>query len=415
MVRRINRVAMVQPRAATKHASILLAIVLGMAAAAGTAMAMNARIGGIYVLASPKRAVPAAVLRSPYVDGVALRYYWDDLEPGRNVHDWSRVDSDIAAARANGKRVSLSVTAGVRTPGWVFTSGARAFPFIWDKPWGGMRKCSQVKLPIPWDPVFLASWRDFVRDLGRRYGSNDSVVMVKITGLNTASSETNLPHARANLIGGVPGPCAVPDYVSEWRTAGYSRIKIQQSWMASADAFADAFPRAALVAMITPGGFPRMEPGARGQRGGDTTLSRDLLMLGAARYGTRFIVQNNGLSSFWAWKKPYFLGPGVALGYQMLWSATGDSRCRMNHHRSPCDPATVLKAAITRGLNNGPAYLEIYPADVMNPSLQNVLSYAQSSLPHQSGASQRSAARYFAPTGLPAVQPPQSEHLTVRP
>ena len=104
--------------------------------------------GGVYALASPEVPVPPAVLANPYVDGVALRYYWSDLEPREGAFNWADVDREIRQARASGKKVSLSVNAGVHTPSWVFSDGVPEFIFLWDKPWGAPR-CSELKIPVP--------------------------------------------------------------------------------------------------------------------------------------------------------------------------------------------------------------------------------------------------------------------------
>src|SRR5438552_3089804 len=68
---------------------------------------------------------------NPYVQGISLRTHWDRVEPHEhaNADDfyWDYLDQGVAFAAANGKKVSISVTAGVTTPQWVFDAGAPAF------------------------------------------------------------------------------------------------------------------------------------------------------------------------------------------------------------------------------------------------------------------------------------------------
>src|SRR5262245_28506112 len=59
-------------------------------------------------------------LTNPYVQGIALRTHWNRVEPHEhaNADDfyWDYLDQGVARAAANGKKVSISVQAGVETP-----------------------------------------------------------------------------------------------------------------------------------------------------------------------------------------------------------------------------------------------------------------------------------------------------------
>ena len=68
---------------------------------------------------------------NPNLQGIALRTQWNRVEPHEhaNANDfyWDYLDQGVAAALAVGKKVSISVQAGVETPQWVYDAGAPVF------------------------------------------------------------------------------------------------------------------------------------------------------------------------------------------------------------------------------------------------------------------------------------------------
>ncbi|WP_157268061.1 hypothetical protein [Azohydromonas aeria] len=58
----------------------------------------------------------------PNVRGVQMRYQWRDLEPTKGNYDFSRIERDLAFARASGKKLAILV--GTKA----FAAGSRALP-----------------------------------------------------------------------------------------------------------------------------------------------------------------------------------------------------------------------------------------------------------------------------------------------
>jgi len=319
-----------------------------------------ATISGVWSLSIPNKDPLKAVYSNPAVDGIALRTEWDKIETSNGVYDWSYLDRNIAAAAAAGKKVSISVAAGVTTPSWLYNLGAAGFTFTS----GG----TNYKIPVPWDPVFLAQWTQFVRDLGARYATNPAVVLVKITGINALTPETMLPRTSADN--------------TRWAAIGYTPTKVENAWRTIADTFAQAFPKKQISLPTIPHGFPPIDNNSKviASSGGDDVLARKLITDGIARYGRQFVVENHGLSTFWISGQVANVATTVSTGHQTLWNVTNDTTRRMTGGATPYDPAKVLQTAVNSAIAAQARFIEIYQADIVNTALKNVITYAHNSL-----------------------------------
>ncbi len=90
----------------------------------------------------------------PFVEGFTLRVGWGQLEPDEGAFDFSLVDAAIARLQEIGKKLTLEVSP-LRPPAHVM---ARV-----EESWYNPKAGSVV--PVPWDPVALASWRTFMEAL----------------------------------------------------------------------------------------------------------------------------------------------------------------------------------------------------------------------------------------------------------
>jgi len=345
----------------------LIVVFLTLSAAPGSA----ATIGGVYYLSSPNQSsIPDWVLNNPYVDGIAYRATWSELEPRDSGFRFSELDNVLAQARSSGKRVSLIVQAGHTTPAWVYEHGAAAYNFIWDQNYGAAL-CSDAKIPIPWDPIFQANWASFLATLGRRYDNNSTLAFIYLTGINGSGAEMSLPANNGkNPIYDANGTVLCTSYndTSRWRAIGYTRLRVEVAWIQIANYYAASFPRKRWIAPLVPGLFPPLDdwgnllPGAT-KRSVDKQLHKDVLSIGVTSYSAHFGARNAGLTNKYIMDDIVDVSAYVPTGQQ-----------------TPSPLGEKLPRAINLAIENNAVFLELYPDDIANPSLAAIIRYAHAML-----------------------------------
>lgn len=365
----------------------ILASALAWGAASLAAGAASVQgIEGLYAVTGADRPPPAALFDNPNLDGISLRATWRTVEPREGAYNWATLDAAVAQAAAHGKKVNLAVTPGAGAPDWVYRGGVAAFRFTWDLKWG-FPACSEVSIPVPWDPAYGEKWRGFVRALGQRYADNPAVVSVAIQGVNAQTDELLLPSQRPGAEAGNKGAkldCGTPrDDVAAWQAAGYRPSRVVEAWRGFAAAYAKAFPRQKLVSAV--GGWPFPSIDEQGQivpqdRANTMRMLEALLRAALQVAPERFVVANNGLSAKWRFRRPAALPASVKLAYQTSGLVSHESSCRMNLFVRPCEARAMLRAALRNAAEEGAAYVEIYATDAINPELQEVLAEGRRSL-----------------------------------
>ena len=326
----------------------------------------SATINGVYDLGSTDSTRFAlSVLANTSVDGLAIRARWSTVEPSDGVFDWSRIDSVIATAAAYGKKVSISVEAGIVTPSWVYAQGAQSFQFVWDRSWGPSM-CSIATIPLPWDTVFLKKWAEFVDAFGAKYDSNPYVSHVKLTGINGKTQETILPHTVNENINN--GQCTGYDDIANWQAVGYTRTKIEAAFQEDVADFAAAFPHKEFAAMFTPcpGGLPPIDQNGAVISGQvcDYQGTHDMLNYAINTYGRgAFVAQNNGWSNTWIWSAIVNASTLVDTAYQENYAL-----------------GSGFPAAASTAVGDGAKFLEVYESDLTNASLQSAITAAHTGL-----------------------------------
>jgi len=336
-------------------------------------------VGGVYALnpiTGRKRRLDAGVRANSNVVGILEAYNWKDIETADGVYDWTMIDRDIKTAAAAGKRMTMSVQAGVYTPSWVYRKGAQAFQITWDKQWG-FAACSQQQLPVPWDPVFQQAWAGFVAAFGARYGANPTVASVKLTGFNGETPELALPLSQGIPITVGATLCnTAPNYVTEWQSipppdGPYTRTLAETAWETIAAEFAAAFPAKPFSAEMEPVDFPPIDANGNVIPGAveDDTANTDVINWAIANYNQQFVLQNDGLSYDWVWPLEGRYTSQINTGYQMVSSTMGSSSL------------TGLTPAVDLALTAAPKFLEIGTPDIDNPALASTIALAASQLP----------------------------------
>jgi Beta-galactosidase len=163
-------------------------------------------------------------LHDPRIYGLSWRFKWSTIEPQQDQYNWQPIDKAIEVSSKAGKKVMLRVIAGINTPEWVYQSGANPFYFSNTDLGRSENYPSSLRMPIPWDDIYLAKWEGFIRAFGMRYNRNPHIYSIQMTG-GGYIGEMNLPKAHA-----------------KWQQAGYSDAKLIMAWKRMIDSYQKAFP-----------------------------------------------------------------------------------------------------------------------------------------------------------------------------
>jgi len=295
---------------------------------------------GIFALSSGTRPLPDAVFTDVAVTGLSLRATWAVFEPREREFAWA-FDREIERAARVGKKLMLRVNAGSNTPDWVFALGAQKFEFTEANPYR-KQYGEASRTPVPWDPVFLAKWKQFIKAFGERYSGDERVVLVHMAGPSKSTAEMHLPRTPADR--------------EQWTRIGYSRSKLVGAWQTVIDAYAEAFPNKYLALNVA---MPVHDDG----------VVEDVLAYGLRRLGSRFAVQHNALSA--KTRRHWPIHARVAsyrdralIGFQLVSPATPQGRFNDEGRLFGGTMAEAFRIAHDAGAR----YVEIYPPDLKDPA-----------------------------------------------
>ena len=191
------------------------------------------------------------LLEDKRTNGLSVLIPWTTLEPAEEEYDWKSIDNLLSACKKYDKTLILGVsTCGLETTGdknvansdtpeWLYSQGVKSIVYK-DK------DGKDHKMPIFWDPVYLAKWSNFVKVLGDRYDKNSSLHSVDITGGGMLGSTLVVPdfmHDKANY------QKLEAELIKDH---GMSQRQLVTHWKYVADLFPKAFPTTALNFDIDP-------------------------------------------------------------------------------------------------------------------------------------------------------------------
>ena len=306
--------------------AIFVILVLPVISIAG-----SSPVRGIYSLMKGMQPVDGSVLRLPFVAGVSIRASWEAVEPEEGKFNWSYLDKALAEVKRAKKKAMLRILPGVHSPPWIYRKGVSSIEYKDINPhhntYGEPRK-----MPVPWDKNYLKLWAAFVTEFGKRYGSDEAVVLVHMAGPTVSSAEMHLPKRRE-----------AKELVQD---AGYTKDRIVDAWKTVIDSYSKALPQTNLALNIA---VPFRKDGAM----------EDIIRYAISKLGQRLCIQGNWLSahtqdSFLPYETiaNFRADKSITTGFQMLGASANESR------------QGSLNVAIQKGLTAGAGYFEIYEQDI---------------------------------------------------
>lgn len=315
------------------------ALVIGALAAAlpSTAAAQSAPVG-IFSSGGPTTAtnnsVDSRLEGRDYVDGALVRIGWKDIETSPGVYDWTRLDAQFARAEQYGVSISLGIVNGQHAPTWLPGQGAAMFSYVF-RPTG-----ATVSMPVPWDPIFLNEWTEFVAALGERYRDEPALALVHITTSTGNGFEMQLP--------------STPADVTAWNAAGYTVAKHVDAYETVIDAFDAAFPATPLDLEIHP------------------VLNNDAVAQQTVAYGNATIGARFGVfAAWWSQHNADVAYPGM---YELLKAQAAETFAGVqlvtnatNYNSTFGDGG--IQTALDRAYADGIRYFEPWDVDLFNAAL----------------------------------------------
>jgi len=318
---------------------------------------------------TPGQPLDLSVLSNPSISGAALQIHWRDIEPAEGRLDWTTLDSLIWGAEQSGKWVQLLIFPGFFTPRWAL-KGVDTARFAIQY---GPGKGTVLRLPMPWDSVYLGRWTAFLHLLSVRYGESAALRVIAAGGPTSVSDETTMPSTPQDRI--------------KWQSKGYTQSKYVAAWTTVLTAYAHDFPNqyVSLAGGAGTDSIVGIDDLGKIARGNDLGTKQEIVDSAIALLGSRFALQNSNLDGNPDTHKSgisYVIGYNgqVITGFQLRTTASADGM------GADGNPPLALKRAIDNGMRTNSAgqhvnYIEIYAKDVVAKDMQPDLRAAAHRFP----------------------------------
>jgi glycosyl hydrolase family 42 (putative beta-galactosidase) len=353
-------------------------------------------IHGIYVYSSDVSQISTNYadllidsLNTPGTDGIVLVIGWSAIEPAKGQYQWATLDEWMSRAIASGKKIDLTIKAGVDTPSWLFQplpNGAGAIPWTFSvSPHSGKTgQCDSETIAAPWDPAFLSRWDSLITALAahlKSAGTYDNVTLLRLTGINRTTDELRLPAETPQST----GLDCVSDAIAIWQQAGFRPSLLLEAWDHITDSFGKNFPdKTFSVAIIQQNPFPRIAEDGSVIKGTVPDQNQPLLALASQKFPAHLVVQFNFLMPGEA-AAPAVVEAALTLGTLPAFqtnnyfgsSGEGAACSEPVTNPTPCTDTTYLEMLETgiypcrtntelcESANLQSSYIEVFPANVV--------------------------------------------------
>lgn len=204
--------------------------------------------------------------KNEYISGIFVATSWNRIEPEPGLYNWEFIDGVVLIAKKYNKMYKLMILPGIHTPEWVYRQGAQEFQTIfanyYNPDYG-----KEVKIPIPWDEIYLESFSRLIKKVGERYRNDQNFVAITLTGANYMYGEMHLPWRREDI--------------QKWKTFGDYKSRIVEVYKRLLDAFVEIFPHQQICLHISP--LHSIGTGA---------AVRTIVQYGVEKYPEQFTIQN---------------------------------------------------------------------------------------------------------------------------
>jgi len=349
----------------------LLFVLFLAAGSAGTAS--GATFKGVYAstpfLDSTKKNLPDSVYQSA-VFGVYIRLEWSVIEPTKGKYDWSTLDAETSRAISAGKQISVGVTTGENTPGWLFNEGVQYGTFVVND---ASSNCLTLQIAVPWDATYQQEYAAMLSALAAHLQSTsayNAVQVVKITPMTEWTEEMRLPSDTGPKKSG--GCRRVSNAVAIWQSLGYRPHLAYDAWTEAAQSVQTAFPDKVLgIAILNDNDFPLIDENGDALKSeksaGWVDVKGEIISYGVSTFPLGFLVGWNALGQTETSSVVIDAGAAGAIeGWQTNMHLNHQAGCDSSsgHDNAPCTDATY-QDILDNGIANGGQYLEIWPDDLL--------------------------------------------------
>jgi hypothetical protein len=197
-----------------------------------------------------------SVYSSPLVGEVSIWRYWKNLNTADGVYSFGTLNTDIETAIGAGKKVSLQIAAGNKTPDWVFdivpNSTFEELQHI-----ATSTSLTQFQQPIFWGATFKNYWKTFITALCANLTPYwDNIISITATGLNRSSAELRIPSQVINNgMWNINSPL-------QWLGLGYTTQKFMDTFHEFNDHLLSCIPQGKCVILpVVPHTTPNINDG----------------------------------------------------------------------------------------------------------------------------------------------------------